>query len=132
MRKRVSGSAVPCSAKYDSSSPRLSASPAMSRWPRAGSAAVYSSTASRRPSRRSGAARRPRQEPVAQGGQRRRVLQHRLAEALRPLREEVGAVQRRTGPDPRVVRGQFGAEVEALLLVGPAGGQLVAEAEVAP
>ncbi len=41
-------------------------------------------------------------------------------------------MQRRAGQDPRVVRGQLGAEVQALLLVGLAGGQLVADAEVAP
>ena len=41
-------------------------------------------------------------------------------------------MERRAGKNPRVVRGQLRAEVEALLLVGRAGGELVADAEVAP
>src|SRR5262252_1707485 len=41
-------------------------------------------------------------------------------------------MQRRAGQDPGVVGGQLDAEVQPLLLVGLAGGQLVADAEVAP
>jgi hypothetical protein len=74
----------------------------------------------------------PGHQPVAQAGQRRHVLQHRRAQARGPFGEEVGPVKRRAGQDPRIVGGQLGAEVQALLLVGLAGGQLVADTEVAP
>ena len=100
MRKSVSGSPVQRSAKYDSSRPRLRANPAISRCPRPVSAAMYWSTAARRPS--------------GLAGKRFGPCNGVSAEGL------------------RVVRGAApSAEVEALLLVRLAGGQLVADPEVA-
>jgi hypothetical protein len=41
-------------------------------------------------------------------------------------------VERRAGEDPRVVRRQLRPEIEALLLVRPAGRELVADAKITP
>ena len=65
---------------------------------------------------------------------RRRLLQGRIeeAEARRLVRDEIGPVHRRAGLDQRVVRRQLRAEVQALLLIGFAGRELVTDAEVPP
>ena len=46
--------------------------------------------------------------------------------------EQVGAVQRRAGAHPRMVGRVLGAEVDALLAIGSAGGQLAADRKPAP
>jgi hypothetical protein len=72
-----------------------------------------------------------RHQPVAERGERRRILEHARAKSFGLRREEVGPVQRSPGDHERVVNRQLLAEVDAFLQVGPAGRQLVADTEVA-
>ncbi len=78
------------------------------------------------------AERHPPQQQVPERGHGRHPAQHRRPQLGDGGREEVRPVEGAPGLHSRVVGGQLLAEVEALLLVGPAGGQLPAEGEPAP
>ena len=61
------------------------------------------------------------------------VLEHRVAKARQHVvaGQQVAAVQRYAGAHARVLVGQFGAQVQAFLPVGPAGRELAAQREPA-
>ena len=67
-----------------------------------------------------------------EAGQRVEVGEDQRAQPGHLAREQVAAVQREAGQHPRVVGGQLGAEVEAFLQVGLAGGELGADREETP
>ena len=74
----------------------------------------------------------PGHQATAEGSKRGHVFKDDLAKAMRSFRKQIGAVQRRTGQYSGVVRRQFRAEIDSLLLVGLAGREFVAYAEIAP
>ena len=78
------------------------------------------------------AQRHPGQHGLAQAGQRVDVGQHQRAQPGDLPREQVAAVQREPGQHPRIITGQLGAEVQALLQVRPPGGELGADREEPP
>jgi len=72
-------------------------------------------------------------DPMAERGHRRHPGRDRLAEPGQHVvaGNEVAAVQRHAGADPRMVVAELAAEIEPFLPVGPARGQLAAEREPA-
>ena len=57
---------------------------------------------------------------------------HRRPQARRPFGPEVGAMHQPAGAHAGIVRVQFVAEIDPLLLVGDARGQFAAEGKPAP
>jgi hypothetical protein len=78
------------------------------------------------------AQRDPGQHGLAEAGQRVQVGQDQVAEPGRLTGEQVAAVQREAGQHPRVVAGQFGAEVQSFLQVRLTRRELAAHREVTP
>ncbi len=72
------------------------------------------------------------QHGLADAGQLADVGEDDVAELGRPPGEEVGPVEGRPVADPWVIGAELGAEVDALLQVGHAGGELAAHGEPPP
>jgi hypothetical protein len=69
---------------------------------------------------------------VAEVGHRVHVRQDRVAQAGWARREQVGPVQGNAGGDPRMIRPQLGAEIDAFLAVRPPRRQLAPDGEPTP
>ena len=72
------------------------------------------------------------QDRVAHRSHGGHPLRHQAGQRCRVLRVQVGAVQRPPGPDPGVVLVEVDPEVEALLGIRDASGQLAADGEPPP
>jgi hypothetical protein len=73
-----------------------------------------------------------RHEPLAEVGHRVDPLEHCRPQLAAVGREQVRAMHRPPGPHARIVWRQLRAEVDALLAVGHARGQLTPDGEPAP
>ena len=76
------------------------------------------------------AQRQPASQDVTEVGHPSEVVQHRMPQARDRGREQVRAVQRRSGADLGVARSELGAEVEALLAIRNPRRQLASDRKV--